>query len=148
MIQEAHVGIGIRGLEGTQASQVSDYSITKFKYLKRLLAVHGHYNMNRMALLIKYSLYKNVCFSTPIFIFLFYCFFSQQLVYEDWFATFYNTIITALPPIYFAIFEKDTPDWVLERYPQIYSVFKAGGALDFFSICKWFILAVYHGVSL
>jgi len=37
MISGAHVGIGIKGLEGSQAASVSDYSIGEFKILGRLL---------------------------------------------------------------------------------------------------------------
>lgn len=41
MIQTAHVGIGIIGKEGSQASSFSDFAIGKFKYLRRLLFWHG-----------------------------------------------------------------------------------------------------------
>lgn len=41
MIQEAHVGIGISGREGLQAARISDYSIAQFRFLQRLLFVHG-----------------------------------------------------------------------------------------------------------
>lgn len=36
MITEAHIGVGIRGREGTQAARAADYTIGKFKYLKVL----------------------------------------------------------------------------------------------------------------
>jgi len=41
MITEAHVGIGIFGKEGMQAALSSDFSITEFKHLKKLLFWHG-----------------------------------------------------------------------------------------------------------
>nr|VZI02292.1 unnamed protein product [Spirometra erinaceieuropaei] len=41
MIQAAHVGIGIVGKEGRQASLASDFSITTFSHVTRLLLVHG-----------------------------------------------------------------------------------------------------------
>jgi len=41
MIQEAHVGIGITGKEGLQAARVSDYAIAQFRFLTKLLLVHG-----------------------------------------------------------------------------------------------------------
>ena len=37
MIQAADVGIGIVGKEGKQAALASDFSITKFMHLKKLL---------------------------------------------------------------------------------------------------------------
>lgn len=41
MIMEAHIGVGIKGKEGTQAARSADYSIGKFKFLKILAFVHG-----------------------------------------------------------------------------------------------------------
>lgn len=53
MIQEAHVGIGITGKEGLQAARTSDYSIAQFRFLTKLLLVHGRWNYNRTC---KYTL--------------------------------------------------------------------------------------------
>ncbi len=47
MIQEAHVGIGIMGKEGSQAARTSDYSIAQFRFLLKLLLVHGRWNYIR-----------------------------------------------------------------------------------------------------
>jgi phospholipid-translocating ATPase len=41
MILEANVGIGIVGKEGKQASLASDFSITQFSHLRRLILWHG-----------------------------------------------------------------------------------------------------------
>lgn len=42
MIQQAHVGVGIIGKEGTQASSYSDFAIGRFKDLRRLMFWHGN----------------------------------------------------------------------------------------------------------
>lgn len=47
MIQEAQVGIGITGKEGLQAARTSDYAIAQFRFLAKLLLVHGRYNYIR-----------------------------------------------------------------------------------------------------
>lgn len=41
MIQAAHIGIGIVGKEGQQASLAADVSVQQFKSLNRLLLWHG-----------------------------------------------------------------------------------------------------------
>jgi hypothetical protein len=61
MIQRAHVGVGISGQEGLQAACASDYSIAQFRFLRKLLLVHGAWNYSRMCKLILYSFYKNIC---------------------------------------------------------------------------------------
>ncbi|KAJ3584846.1 hypothetical protein NHX12_015341, partial [Muraenolepis orangiensis] len=78
MILEAHVGIGIMGKEGRQAARNSDYAIPKFKHLKKMLLVHGHYYYIRISELVQYFFYKNVCFIFPQFLYQFFCGFSQQ----------------------------------------------------------------------
>ncbi len=63
MIQEAHIGVGIRGEEGLQATNASDYAIAQFRYLGVLLLKHGRYNYIRMSALVCYMFYKNIFMS-------------------------------------------------------------------------------------
>eukprot|EP00756_Hemistasia_phaeocysticola_P022938 Hpha_TRINITY_DN15865_c2_g1::TRINITY_DN15865_c2_g1_i1::g.188318::m.188318/K01530/E3.6.3.1; phospholipid-translocating ATPase len=60
MIQEATIGVGIVGKEGRQASRAADYSIAKFRFLKTLLLVHGHYSYSRSAYITQYCFYKSM----------------------------------------------------------------------------------------
>lgn len=41
MIQEAHIGVGIKGEEGVQAVNSSDYAIAQFRFLEPLLLKQG-----------------------------------------------------------------------------------------------------------
>ena len=50
--------LGIMGKEGRQAARNSDYAIPKFKHLKKMLLVHGHYYYIRIAELVQYFFYK------------------------------------------------------------------------------------------
>jgi magnesium-transporting ATPase (P-type) len=52
MIMEAHIGIGIRGKEGSQAARTADYAIGQFKFLKNLLFTHGRWGYRRISLFI------------------------------------------------------------------------------------------------
>lgn len=49
MIQEADVGVGIVGEEGRQAAMSSDYAIGQFRFLQRLVLVHGRWSYRRLA---------------------------------------------------------------------------------------------------
>ena len=59
MIQEAHCGVGIAGLEGAQASMSADYAIGQFRFLTKLLLVHGRWCYIRVALFHEVFFYKN-----------------------------------------------------------------------------------------
>lgn len=59
MLQMADVGVGIVGNEGMQAAMASDFVIGRFKFLKRLLLLHGHWCYDRLARMIVYFFYKN-----------------------------------------------------------------------------------------
>lgn len=60
MIMQAHIGVGIRGLEGTQAVRTSDFAINQFQHLQKLLLVHGRWGYKRVSYMICYYFYKNI----------------------------------------------------------------------------------------
>ncbi|OUM60692.1 hypothetical protein PIROE2DRAFT_13466 [Piromyces sp. E2] len=60
MIQAAHVGVGINGMEGLQAARAADFAISQFRFLQKLLLVHGSWAYSRLSKLILYSFYKNL----------------------------------------------------------------------------------------
>ena len=67
MIQEADVGVGISGKEGLQAVMASDYSIAQFRFLSRLLLVHGKWAYMRIAEMVLNYFYKNVMWLFVLF---------------------------------------------------------------------------------
>lgn len=69
MIREAHVGVAILGKEGRQAARSSDYAFGKFKFLARLILVHGHYSYYRISYTVLYFFYKNVVVMVPLILY-------------------------------------------------------------------------------
>lgn len=59
MIKQAQIGVGIAGKEGMHACNNSDISLPEFRYLKRMIFVHGRLNHMRNATLVDFSLFKN-----------------------------------------------------------------------------------------
>ena len=110
MITAAHIGIGIAGLEGTQAARASDYSIGQFRFLRSLLFVHGRECYRRNTYLVSYMFYKNVLYVMPIFMYGFVSFFSGTVIYDVYLYQLYNVIFTGLPIIWFAVF-----DWEFDK---------------------------------
>ncbi|XP_066506319.1 phospholipid-transporting ATPase ID [Hoplias malabaricus] len=121
MIKAAHIGVGISGQEGMQAVLSSDFSFAQFRYLQRLLLVHGRWSYLRMCKFLRYFFYKNFSFTFVHFWYGFFCGFSAQTVYDEWFITLYNLVYTALPVIGLSLFDQDVNDrWSLQ-YPQLYA---------------------------
>ena len=69
MIQEAHIGVGIAGLEGAQASMSADYAIGQFRFLTKLLLVHGHWSVVRISKMHVVFFFKNILWTCTLFFF-------------------------------------------------------------------------------
>lgn len=121
MIQEAHIGIGIKGKEGSQAARAADYAMGEFQHLRRLLAVHGRFAYIRTAGVINLSFYKNIFFSSTQILFQFFCFASGTTLHNQWIVTAWNSILTLIPPFLYGIFERDLEENTVLRFPSVYS---------------------------
>eukprot|EP01127_Copromyxa_protea_P005386 TRINITY_DN15324_c0_g1_i1.p1 TRINITY_DN15324_c0_g1~~TRINITY_DN15324_c0_g1_i1.p1 ORF type:complete len:1142 (-),score=178.20 TRINITY_DN15324_c0_g1_i1:43-3468(-) len=146
MIQEAHIGVGIWGEEGTQAARNADYSIRQFKHLARLVTVHGRYNMLRTALLVEYSFYKNLAMFLVQFWFAPFCLWSSQTFYDDWVMAGFNTVLLSAPPLALAFFEKDLEEDVIFRYPEVYRELRDGLYFTPQSFARWIGSALWHSL--
>uniref|UniRef100_A0A673CR61 Phospholipid-transporting ATPase n=1 Tax=Sphaeramia orbicularis TaxID=375764 RepID=A0A673CR61_9TELE len=144
MIQEAHVGIGIMGKEGRQAVRNSDYAIARFKFLAKLLLVHGHFYYIRIATLVQYFFYKNVCFITPQFLYQFFCLFSQQTLYDSVYLTLYNICFTSLPILVYSLFEQLVHPHILQSKPALYRDISKNSLLSFRTFLYWTLLGFCH----
>ncbi|XP_018421879.1 PREDICTED: phospholipid-transporting ATPase IB, partial [Nanorana parkeri] len=122
MIQTAHVGVGISGNEGMQATNNSDYAIAQFCYLEKLLLVHGAWSYNRVTKCILYCFYKNVVLYIIELWFAFVNGFSGQILFERWCIGLYNVIFTALPPFTLGICERSCSQDSMRRFPQLYKI--------------------------
>uniref|UniRef100_A0A8C6DXK7 Phospholipid-transporting ATPase n=1 Tax=Moschus moschiferus TaxID=68415 RepID=A0A8C6DXK7_MOSMO len=120
MIQVADVGVGISGQEGMQAVMASDFAVPKFRYLERLLIVHGHWCYSRLANMVLYFFYKNTMFVGLLFWFQFYCGFSASTMIDQWYLIFFNLLFSSLPQLVTGVLDKDVPADVLLAEPQLY----------------------------
>uniref|UniRef100_A0A8D0CJF6 Phospholipid-transporting ATPase n=1 Tax=Scleropages formosus TaxID=113540 RepID=A0A8D0CJF6_SCLFO len=120
MIKTAHIGVGISGQEGMQAVLASDYSFAQFRHLQRLLLVHGRWSYFRMCNFLCYFFYKNFAFTLVHFWFGFFCGFSAQTVYDQWFITLFNIVYTSLPVLAMGLFDQDVNEKNSIRFPKLY----------------------------
>lgn len=144
MIQAAHVGVGISGMEGMQAARSADISVGQFRFLKKLLLVHGAWSYQRISVAILYSFYKNTALYMTQFWYVFANAFSGQSIMESWTMSLYNVFFTVLPPFVIGVFDQFVNSRLLERYPQLYKLGQKG---QFFSVSifwGWIVNGFYH----
>ncbi|GES78958.1 phospholipid-translocating ATPase [Rhizophagus clarus] len=120
MIQAAHIGIGVAGEEGLQAVMASDYAIAQFRYLTRLLLVHGHYAYIRNSSMILNFFYKNMIGVGTLFWYQFFCGYSTTIVFEYTYTLFWNLFFTCVAVLSIGVFDRDVPDNVATEVPELY----------------------------
>nr|XP_017030713.1 phospholipid-transporting ATPase ID isoform X2 [Drosophila kikkawai] len=141
MIKAAHIGVGISGQEGLQAVLSSDYAIAQFRYLERLLLVHGRWSYYRMCKFLRYFFYKNFAFTLCHCWYSLFCGFSAQTVFDPMFISVYNLFYTSLPVLALGVFEQDVSDKNSVEFPRLYT---PGLKSELFNI-REFIYSVLHG---
>lgn len=120
MIQVADIGIGVSGQEGMQAVMASDFAISQFRHLSKLLLVHGHWCYTRLSNMILYFFYKNVAYVNLLFWYQFFCGFSGTSMTDYWVLIFFNLLFTSVPPIIYGVLEKDVSAETLLQLPELY----------------------------
>jgi phospholipid-translocating ATPase len=120
MIQEADVGVGIAGEEGRQAVMSSDYAIGQFRFLQRLVLVHGRWSYRRLAESIANFFYKNVIWTFTIFWYQIYCDFDMTYLYDYTYILLFNLAFTSVPVIFMGVLDQDVSDKVSLAVPQLY----------------------------
>ncbi|KAJ3214767.1 hypothetical protein HDU67_001212 [Dinochytrium kinnereticum] len=126
MIQAANVGVGIAGEEGLQAVMASDYAIGQFRFLLRLLLVHGHWSYVRTASMILNFFFKSLIwvdfdsFRFCLFWFQIYCGFSAEVNLDLTFMLLYNVVLSSLPVIAMGVFDQDISDITALAFPMAY----------------------------
>jgi len=72
--------------------------------------VHGRESYRKITYLIAYMFYKNVIYVIPIWMFGWISLFSGSIIFSNFLYMFYNVAFTAIPIIWFAVF-----DWEFDK---------------------------------
>ncbi|KAM7369358.1 hypothetical protein PAMP_013632 [Pampus punctatissimus] len=142
MIKTADIGVGISGQEGMQAVMSSDYAFAQFRYLERLLLVHGRWSYIRMCKFLRYFFFKNFAFTLVHFWYSFFSGYSSQVAYEDWFITLYNLCYSSLPVLLVGLLDQDVNDKLSLKFPKLYLLGQQGLLFNY----RNFFVSLFHGI--
>ncbi|KAI8075992.1 uncharacterized protein BX664DRAFT_344524, partial [Halteromyces radiatus] len=109
-------------IEGRQAVMSSDYAIAQFRYLQKLLLVHGRWSYLRTAEMIMGFFFKNIIWTFVLLWYQIFCQFTGTMMFDYALVTLYNLIFTSLPIIFLGIWDQDLNASTSLLYPELYTV--------------------------
>lgn len=157
------------GKEGRQAVRCSDFAFARFRFLRRVLLVHGHWYYWRVSTLVQYFFYKNITFITPAVFFSIFSAYSTQVlrlgsvskwidanrspfflfiqpIYDTFFLTFYNIFFTSWPILIFGLMEQNFTSRQLLDNLHLYRDIAKNARMSWLQFFKWILLGLWHSV--
>ncbi|XP_025410244.1 probable phospholipid-transporting ATPase IA isoform X2 [Sipha flava] len=124
--------------------RISATQKAEFKYLSKLLFVHGASNYKRISMMIYFCYYKSVCFFTLQLWFAMYSAWSGQILFDRWSFCAYNVLYTAIPPLIIGLFLNTYSADKRLKNPQLYMPTK--NIFNYKIFWVWIVVAVFHSM--
>ncbi|KAI1751543.1 phospholipid-translocating P-type ATPase [Xylaria castorea] len=147
MIQASHVGIGISGREGLQAARVADYGIAQFRFLQRLLLVHGHWLYLRTSKYILCTFWKEWVLYIVQAQYQHFNGYSGTTLYQPWSLTTYNAIFTTLPIFFLGLCEQDLSPETLLAVPELYAFGQQDEGINLKKCIAWLLTGTIDAIT-
>ena len=144
MIQVADVGVGIAGKEGKQAALASDYSLSKFRHLNKLILWHGRLAYKNTSVMTQFVIHRGLIISIIQFVFALVFYSVAIPIYNGYLMLGYTTVYTMLPVVCL-IFDEDVSLLKVQEYPQLYQSLQKGRELSFKTFLIWIWISIYQG---
>jgi magnesium-transporting ATPase (P-type) len=139
MLQEADVGVGVKGREGSQAVQARDFAIPRFRHLVPFVAVHGHWTAHRLSHVCMFMMYKNFAMIAVYFWSSIDALGSPVQYYDH-----SDLLVTLFPPFAYGLWERDQTKRDLLSWPPLYK--PAWNPMIFPFPLAYFGLAFWQGI--
>jgi len=143
MIQEAHVGVGISGLEGQQAVNSSDFAIAQFRFLENLLLVHGRWDFMRLSKVVLFSFYKNAVLAGVLIVYSQFTFYSGTPLFDMWVLSSFN-FVCGIPILLFGMFDRDLDKEYVKSHPHLYAAGPNNEHMCMRTTLRWVALIFIH----
>ena len=148
MLMEAHIGVAVRGFEGSQAVLSSDYAICKFRYLQNLLFGHGRNGYMRVAGFISYYFYKNCIILFTELPFVLLNGFSGQIFFIDIILLLHNTTWSLIPILCSYSHEFDFTNEQSTHLPFLYGAGQKDYYFNFKTFWTQIASSAQHGFTI
>ncbi|KAI8270562.1 putative phospholipid-transporting ATPase [Colletotrichum sp. SAR11_239] len=145
MISAANVGVGISGREGQQAARVADFSISQFRYLSKLMLVHGRWNYYRTTRFILATFWKETFIYFPQALFQEQTGATGASLYEPGSLTFVS-FFTAVCILVLGTWEQDLKSRTLATIPELFRYGQNGEGLNMAVYLGWVGNALIAGL--
>ncbi|KAI8049231.1 hypothetical protein BDF22DRAFT_195005 [Syncephalis plumigaleata] len=144
MIQAAHVGVGIEGKEGRQASLAADFSVTEFRHLPKLLLWHGRNSYKRSAKLSQFVIHRGLIISVMQAVFSSIFYYAPIALYQGVLVAGYSTVFT-MAPVFSLVLDRDVSEDTALIYPELYKELHKGRSLSYKTFFSWLLISLYQG---
>lgn len=118
--------------------------MAQFRFLKRLLLIHGRWDYRRISRVVLYSFYKNLALVVTLFLFLLYCGFSGTSLYEAFILSGFNFFL-GLPIITLGVFDQDVPAEYALAHPKLYLSGRKNLDLNAWQVARWVASSLVQG---
>jgi phospholipid-translocating ATPase len=144
MIQAAHVGIGIEGLEGKQAAMAADFSILQFKTCVRLIMWHGRNSYQRTCNLCQFIMHRGIVYSIVQATFSLWFAGCTMMVFNGYLLIGYTTVFT-MAPVFALVLDEDYEEEAIPQFPQVYKELLKGRSMNIRSFLQWVWVSIFQG---
>lgn len=145
MIRAAQIGVGIHGKEGMQAAAAGDFALHQYRFLQRLLLVHGRYAGYRTSWLSQFCFYKSTVLCLIQLLFMFSSGFSGSSFFNSFNIMCYNAIFTILPVIFF-LQDKDIEESSIFLHPYVYQDTQHSIFCNKRTLFWWYMRGIYQAI--
>ncbi len=116
--------------------------------MKNLLFVHGRECYRRNSYLIAYNFYKNVVFVFPVFFFGIFSLYSGVTIYSPVMYNQYNIFFTAIPIMWFSIFDFEHSKKELLSDPKYYRIGFKDIEFNKYVFWRWIMYGILQGLCI
>jgi len=143
MIQAAHVGIGVEGVEGKQASMAADFSITSFSHCVRLIMWHGRNSYRRTCVLSQFVMHRGVVYSVVQAIFSVLYAGITMSVFNGYLLMGYSTIFT-MGPAFALVLDEDFSEADVHDFPPLYRELVKCRSMNLRTFLQWMWVSIFQ----